>query len=35
MSRLLTLALMSVVPSWSGLPAQRRWQIVTYLKALR
>ncbi|HKS83062.1 MAG TPA: c-type cytochrome [Candidatus Acidoferrales bacterium] len=23
------------MPSWSGLPAQRRWQIVTYLKSLR
>lgn len=23
------------MPSWSGLPAQRRWQIVTYLKTLR
>ncbi len=22
------------MPSWSGLPAARRWQIVTYLKAL-
>jgi len=22
------------MPSWSGLPAQRRWQIVTYLKSL-
>jgi len=23
------------MPSWSGLPDQRRWQIVTYLKTLR
>ncbi len=23
------------MPSWSGLPEQRRWQIVTYLKSLR
>jgi mono/diheme cytochrome c family protein len=23
------------MPSWSGLPAQRRWQIVAYLKTLR
>jgi mono/diheme cytochrome c family protein len=23
------------MPSWSGLPDQRRWQIVTYLKSLR
>jgi mono/diheme cytochrome c family protein len=23
------------MPSWSGLPGQRRWQIVTYLKSLR
>jgi mono/diheme cytochrome c family protein len=23
------------MPSWSGLPAQRRWQIVAYLKSLR
>lgn len=23
------------MPSWSGLPEQRRWQIVTYLKTLR
>jgi mono/diheme cytochrome c family protein len=23
------------MPSWSGLPVQRRWQIVTYLKSLR
>jgi mono/diheme cytochrome c family protein len=22
------------MPSWSGLPAERRWQIVTYLKSL-
>jgi mono/diheme cytochrome c family protein len=22
------------MPSWSGLPEQRRWQIVTYLKSL-
>ncbi len=23
------------MPPWSGLPEQRRWQIVTYLKSLR
>jgi mono/diheme cytochrome c family protein len=23
------------MPSWSGLPEQRRWQIVTYVKSLR
>ena len=23
------------MPSWSGLPEQRRWQIITYLKSLR
>jgi len=23
------------MPSWSGLPAERRWQIVAYLKTLR
>ena len=23
------------MPSWSGLPKERRWQIVTYLKSLR
>jgi mono/diheme cytochrome c family protein len=23
------------MPSWSGLPIQRRWQIVTYLKSFR
>ena len=23
------------MPSWSGLPKQRRWQIVSYLKSLR
>ena len=23
------------MPSWSGLPFERRWQIVTYLKSLR
>jgi mono/diheme cytochrome c family protein len=23
------------MPSWSGLPIERRWQIVTYLKTLR
>ena len=23
------------MPSWSGLPEQRRWQIVTYLKSFR
>ena len=23
------------MPSWSGLPVERRWQIVTYLKTLR
>lgn len=23
------------MPSWSGLPEQRRWQIVAYLKSLR
>jgi len=23
------------MPSWSGLPEQRRWQIVSYLKTLR
>jgi mono/diheme cytochrome c family protein len=23
------------MPSWSGLPVERRWQIVTYLKSLR
>jgi cytochrome c oxidase cbb3-type subunit 2 len=23
------------MPSWSGLPEQRRWQIVTYLKTLQ
>ncbi|HVB85649.1 MAG TPA: c-type cytochrome [Candidatus Dormibacteraeota bacterium] len=23
------------MPSWSGLPPQRRWQIVAYLKSLR
>jgi mono/diheme cytochrome c family protein len=23
------------MPSWSGLPEQRRWQIVTYLKSMR
>lgn len=23
------------MPSWSGLPAERRWQIVTYVKSLR
>jgi len=23
------------MPSWSGLPEQRRWQIVSYLKSLR
>lgn len=23
------------MPAWSGLPEQRRWQIVTYLKTLR
>jgi len=23
------------MPSWSGLPIERRWQIVTYLKSLR
>jgi len=23
------------MPSWSGLPPQRRWQIVTYVKSLR
>jgi mono/diheme cytochrome c family protein len=23
------------MPSWSGLPEQRRWQVVTYLKSLR
>jgi mono/diheme cytochrome c family protein len=23
------------MPAWSGLPEQRRWQIVTYLKSLR
>jgi len=23
------------MPSWSGLPEQRRWQLVTYLKSLR
>jgi mono/diheme cytochrome c family protein len=23
------------MPSWSGLPAQRRWQLVAYLKTLR
>jgi mono/diheme cytochrome c family protein len=23
------------MPSWSGLPDQRRWQIVAYLKSLR
>lgn len=23
------------MPSWSGLPAQRRWQIVAYVKSLR
>ena len=23
------------MPSWSGLPEQRRWQIVNYLKSLR
>lgn len=23
------------MPSWSGMPEQRRWQIVTYLKSLR
>ena len=22
------------MPSWSGLPAERRWQLVTYLKSL-
>ena len=27
--------LASGMPSWSGLPPQRRWQIVAYLKALR
>jgi mono/diheme cytochrome c family protein len=23
------------MPSWSGLPVERRWQIITYLKTLR
>jgi hypothetical protein len=23
------------MPSWSGLPIERRWQLVTYLKSLR
>lgn len=23
------------MPSWSGLPEQRRWQLVTYVKSLR
>ncbi len=23
------------MPSWSGLPLERRWQIVAYLKTLR
>lgn len=23
------------MPSWSGLPAERRWQLVAYLKSLR
>ena len=23
------------MPAWSGLPVERRWQIVTYLKSLR
>ena len=23
------------MPSWSGLPAERRWQIVVYIKSLR
>jgi mono/diheme cytochrome c family protein len=23
------------MPSWSGMPVERRWQIVTYLKTLR
>jgi cytochrome c oxidase cbb3-type subunit 2 len=23
------------MPSWSGLPEQRRWQIVSYIKSLR
>jgi mono/diheme cytochrome c family protein len=27
--------LRSGMPSWSGLPEQRRWQIVAYLKLLR
>jgi mono/diheme cytochrome c family protein len=27
--------LRSGMPSWSGLPEPRRWQIVTYLKSLR
>lgn len=27
--------LASGMPSWAGLPAQRRWQIVAYLKTLR
>jgi hypothetical protein len=27
--------LWSGMPSWSGLPKERRWQIVTYLKSLR
>ena len=27
--------LVSGMPSWSGLPEQRRWQIVAYLKTLR
>jgi mono/diheme cytochrome c family protein len=27
--------LMRGMPSWSGLPEQRRWQIVAYLKTLR
>jgi mono/diheme cytochrome c family protein len=27
--------LVSGIPSWSGLPEQRRWQIVAYLKTLR
>jgi hypothetical protein len=22
------------MPSWSGLPEQRRWQLVTYIKSL-
>ena len=27
-------SLLHGMPSWSGLPEQRRWQIVTYLKSL-